>query len=324
MTEKPLQLADVSLSEKDIIEEKENSIMNKSFFSTDFNFGDLVERKNYLQVKLDKQEYYLQIHSKSIKKIFFLISDNKEDELEDNYLEYITCLIGEDEQDKQQLFSQNNNQMIQNVLEPSYYELLNKTKIYYIDIPNLYNKKRYKKIILKKNSLEKISSLLDMNIFNMSSYIEIIILTYNENDSLGEKFLFKAKLMGKLNHSKEDINKEKDNFTGIKQFNIDIDVVKKNNRNKLQILDLYFNNIWNTIEKENINDENLSFNGTPFEKNPSEEINNNNNINLLLPSSYNINNINNREMMNKNINKGELNDENSCVKNVCGNICNIF
>lgn len=326
MIDKPIQLTDISLSEKDIIQEKDNSIMNKSFFSTDFNFPALIEKKNYLQVKLEDQEYHLQLHSKSIKKLFSLISDNDQGELENNYLDYITCLIGDGDEllDKQQLLSPNGQQIIQNVLEPSYYELLNKTKIYYIDIPKLNNKTTFKKIILKNNSLEKISSLLNMNIFDMSNYIEIIILTYKENESLGEKFLLKAKLMGKLNNSLEDINKENEFFSGIKQMDIDIKVVEKCNKNRLQILDFYFDNVWNAIEKENINDENLSFSGTPFDKKSNEEIKNkdNNNINLDLPNSYNINNfvVNNRNSNNK----GDLRDENSCAKNVCGNICIIF
>ena len=325
MIDKPIQIEDISLSEKDIIQEKDNSIMNKSFFSTDFNFPDLVEKKNYLQVKLEDKEYHLELHSKSIQKIFALMSDKDRHDLEDNYLDYITCLISEgDELDKEQLLVQNNNnQIIQNVLEPSYYELLRKTKIYYIDIPRLNNKRTFKKIILKNNSLEKISSFLNMNIFDMSNYIEILILTFKENDSLGEKFLLRAKLMGKSGQIKEDINKENENFTGIKQFDTNINIVEKCKRNKLQNLDFYFNNVWNAIEKENLNDENLSFNGTPLAKNSSEDIkiqNNNNNIDL--PNSYNINN---SGVINKNKNKkGELREENSCAESVCANICVIF
>ena len=58
--------------------------------------------------------------------------------------------------------------MIQNLLEPSYYELLNKTKIYYVDIPKTnmnINNNMNKKLNLRKNSLEKIGSFLGLNIF---------------------------------------------------------------------------------------------------------------------------------------------------------------
>ena len=234
MIDKPLQISDMSLSEKDILQDKDNSIVNKSFYSTDFNFPDLVTKKNYLQVKLIPLEYHMQIHSKSIKKIFNLISNNDQTELEDNYLDYITCLIGEGEElDKQNLLAENGQQIMQNILDPSYYELLNKTKVFYIDIPkstdnmnmnininNIINKK----INLRKQSLEKIASFLGLNIFDMSDYIEIFILTYKEKDDdilLGERFLLRAKLMGKLSNSIEDIKLDNE-FNGIKKFDIDL------------------------------------------------------------------------------------------------------
>ena len=322
MIDKPLQIEDMSLSDKDIVQDKDNSVLNKSFFSTYFNFADLVERKNYLQIKIEPLEYHMPIKSKSIKKIFLLISNNDQGELEDNYLDYITCLIGGgDDIDKQQLITQNGNQVIQNVLEPSYYELLSKTKIYYIDIPQSNMNKMNKKITLRKNSLEKIASFLNLNIFDISDFIEIFILTYQENDSLGEKFLLKAKLMGKLSQSLEDINKENEIFMGTKQFNVDSTRVEKCNKNKLHFLEFYFNNVWNAIEKENLNDENLSFSETPIGK--EEEIknkNSNHNINYDLPNSNNINN-----SRNKNNNKnGEIKEENPCAENVCANICKIF
>ena len=112
MIDKPLPNTEMSLSEKDIIQDKDkdNSILNKSFFSTDFNFPDLIERKNFLQIKIESLEYLIPLKSKSIKKIFLLISNNDQGELEDNYLDYITCLIGGgDEIDKQQLITQNEN-----------------------------------------------------------------------------------------------------------------------------------------------------------------------------------------------------------------------
>ena len=326
MIDKPIQISDMSLSEKDIMQDKDNSIVNKSFYSTDFNFPDLVTKKNYLQIKLIPLEYHMQIHSKSIKKIFNLISNNDQTELEDNYLDYITCLIGEgDELDKQNLLGENGQQIMQNILDPSYYELLNKTKVFYIDIPKSIGLKNIinKKINLRKQSLEKIASFLGLNIFDMSDYIEIFILTYKEKDDdilLGERFLLRAKLMGKLSNSIEDIKLDNE-FNGIKKFDIDLKEAKKCSRNKLHFMDFYFNNVWNAIEKENLNDENLSFSATPFDKNSREDINNkNNNINIELPNSYNI-----HESKNRNENKnGEFKEDNTCAESVCANICNIF
>ena len=319
MIDKPIQLEDMSLSEKEIVQDKDNSVLNKSFFNEDFNFQDLVEKKNFFQIKIESQDYHLQLQPKSIKKIFILISNNDGGELEDNYLDYITCLIGgADELDKQQLLSSNSKQIVQNVLEPCYYELLNKTKIYYIDIPKL-NLNKKKKIILKNSSLAKIFSFLKTNIFEMSDYIEIFILTYQESESLGEKFLLRAKLLGKLSQNLDEIEEKNKNFTGIKMYNTDINIAERCDRNKLQFLDFYFNNVWNAIEKENVNDDNLSFSGTPFVKNSTDSIGNKiNNNNYDLPNSYNIN-------KGKNNNKnGDLKDETSCAESICGNICTIY
>ena len=324
MNDKHLNISDNSLSEKDIIQEKENSILNKSFFSTDFNFPDLVSKKNFLQIKLESLDFPIQLASKSIKKIFSLISDIKE-LLENNYLDYITCLIGEaNELDKQQLLNSNDNPNMHSMLEPAYYELLKKTKIYYINIPklnldNIINKR----IILKNSSLEKITSFLNMSVFDISDYIEISILSYQKKESLGEKFLLRAKLMGRLNHNNiEDIKNENDIFMGIKNFYTDIKESEKCNKNKLQFMDFYFNNVWNAIEKENIKDENLSFSETPYGKTLSIDINNKNNNNKKidnnLPNSYDIEK---SGIINKN---RELSDDNTCSKLVCGNICEIF
>jgi len=327
MFENPLNINDMSLSEKDIIQDKDNSVINKSFFSTDFNFPDLVEKKNYLQIKIENQEMYMQLHSKSIKKIFTLMSTTQ-GELEDNYLDYITCLIGGgDELDKQQLLAINSNQIVQNVLEPSYYELLSKTQIFYIGISKLNpNIKINKKITLKKNSLEKISKYLNMNIYDMCDYIEIYILSYQEKDSLGERFLLRAKIVGRLSQSLEDIEKEKEIFSGYRRFSVDIKGVQKCNKSKIHLMDFYFNNVWNAIERENVKDENLSYSQTPFGKNSNEDIDNKNNINnYYLPSSENINNINNIRFNNKDINKnGEIKNNNPCGENFCANICKIF
>ena len=320
--EKPLQIEELSLSDKDVINEKENSIMNKSFFSTDLNFPDLIDKKNYIQIKIESLEFHIQISSKSIRKIITLISNNK-NEIEDNYLDYITCLFGEGEDlDKNQLLPQDNNQLKQNILEPSYYELLRKTNIYYIDIPkkNSKNKNNNNKINLRKKSLEKITSFLNITIFDISDFIEIFILSYQENAFLGERLLLNAKLMGKMSQSLENINNENEEFNGVKEFKFDIIEIEKCKKQQLHFLDFYFNNVWNAIEKENLNDENLSFSGTPLDKNDKNK--KSNNINYDLPNSNNINESRNRDHENKN---GDLRKiENPCADNVCADMCKIF
>ena len=321
MIDKPIQMNDLSLSEKDIIQDKDNSILNKSFDNIDYNFPGLIDKKTFLQIKIEPLDYYLHLHPKSIRKILILISNNDKEELEDNYLDYITCLIGGvEELDRQQLLTPNK-QMVQNALDLAYYDLLKQTKIYYINIPKININNRFdKKITLRNNSLEKISSFLNVSIFDMSEYIELFILSYKEQDSLAERFLLRAKLMGRLNNSLDEIEKNNEPFLGIRNYNLDIKCPKKCVKNKLQLLDSYFNNVWSAIEKENLNDENISFSETPFREEIREK---NNNINLDLPNSNNI--INNYGNNSKNKRQpDDLREENSCAERVCGNMCKIF
>jgi hypothetical protein len=69
MNDNSINLAEMSLSYKDMNQDQENSILNKSFFSDDFNFQDLIDKKNYLQIKYGMLEFYIYVSSKSIKKI---------------------------------------------------------------------------------------------------------------------------------------------------------------------------------------------------------------------------------------------------------------
>lgn len=314
-----IQNVDISLSGKDIPQEEDNSILNKSILSTDFSFQELVDKKNYFQVKLESLEFHLYVNCKSIKKIFLMISDNNHETLENNYLDYITCLIGSDnELDKQNLLDSSPVD-IKPILEPIYYDLLNRTKILYIDIPNMSsNQKISRRIILKIDSFKKIASLLNTNIFDMSDYIEIFILSCLEKDSLDERTMLKNKLIAKFSHNLNN-NNEENYFLGVKILSIDMPLVNKCENNNLKMLDYYFNNVWNAIEKESLNEENLSFSGTPFRKNTNE---NKENINNDIPNSFDINK---SALRNKKKDKNEdLRIENACGNNVCDNICNIF
>jgi len=310
-----IQNVDISISAKDIPQDEDNSILNKSILSTDFSFQELVDKKHYFQIKLESLEFHLFVNCKSIKKIFLMISDNNHENLENNYLDYITCLIGSDnELDRQNLLN-SSPVNVKSILEPTYYELLNRTKILYIDIPNMSSKQRInRRIILKIDSFKKVASLLNATIFDMSDYMEIFILSCEEKAYLDERTILKNKLMGKFNHNM--INSDKENyFLGTKNLSTDIPLANKCENNNLKMLDYYFNNVWNAIDKENLEQDNLSFNGTPLKKKI-------NNINNDMPNSYDINK---SGLRNKKKDKNdELRVENSCGNNVCDNICNIF
>ena len=319
-----IQNVDISLSGKDIPQEDDNSILNKSILSTDFSFQELVDKKNYFQIKLESLEFHLYVNCKSIKKIFLMISDNNHETLENNYLDYITCLIGTDhELDKQNLLN-SSPVNVKSILEPTYYYLLNRTKILYIDIQNLSSKHKInKKIKLKIDSFKKVASLLNSNIFDMSDYIEIFILSSEDQEYFDERTMLKNKLIGKFSHN---LAHDKENyFSGVKTLSTEIPLANKCENNNLKMLDYYFNNVWNAIEKENLNEDNLSFSGTPLKKNSNggnENKNSINNINNDLPNSYDINK---SALRNKNKDKNEeIRVENACGNNVCDNVCNIF
>jgi hypothetical protein len=254
-----------------------------------------------------------------------MISDKNHETLENNYLDYITCLIGTDnELDKQNLLN-SSPVNVKSILEPTYYELLNRTKMLYIDFPNLNAKQKInKRIVLKINSFKKITSLLNTNIFDMSDYIEIFILSCEEKEYLDERTMLKNKLMGKFNQNLIDNNKE-NYFWGVKPLETEIPLANKCQNNNLKMLDYYFNNVWNAIEKENLNGDNLSFSGTPLRKNSNGSKGNKNSINNInndLPNSYDINK---SSLRNKKKDKNEeLRVENACGNNACDNICNIF
>ena len=253
-----------------------------------------------------------------MKKIISLISDNNQDLLENNYLDYITCLIvASDELDKQQLLAPNNiNANIQSILEPTFYELLKRTEIYYIDIiPKQESVRKKNKIILKSDSLKKIASFLNKDIFDISDFIVIEILSYQDKKSFNDRFLLREKFIGKFSHSSNE-----NIFMGKKNFPIEIQEAKKCERINLQIYDYYFINVWNAIENDNFNEDKLSFSGTTLEKFNNEEIGNRKNI---LPNS---NDINKSRENNRNRKK---NDEivignNDCAESFCGNLCKIF
>ena len=320
-----IQNVDTSMSGKDISQGEDNSILNKSILSTDFSFQELVDKKNYFQVKLESLEFHLFVNCKSIKKLFLMISDNNHETLENNYLDYITCLIGSDNELDKQNFINPSPVNIKSILEPTYYELLNRTKTLYIDLPNLISKQRIdRRIMINIDSFKKVASFLNTNIFEMSDYMEIFILTCEEKELLDERTMLKNKLIGKFSHNIINNDKE-NNFSGVKSLETEIPLANKCENNNLKMLDYYFNNVWNAIEKDNLYEDNLSFSGTPFRKNIKEDNENKNSINNInndIPNSYDINK---SALRNKEKDKNEdLRVENACGNNVCDNICNIF
>ena len=314
-----LHNSDVSLSDREIIQEKDNSIQNKSFYSTDLDFPDLVAKKEYFHIKIFEDEDKMDLSSKSIKKIFSLISGEGIKKLEDNYLDYITWIIDvENEIEKQELLTPNDKlDVIETNLEPSYFQLLSKTKIYYINIPKLNQLNQInKRIKLKDVSLGKISSFLGLNIFDISEFIEIFILSFQDKDILENKKSIKSKLLEKFNYQD---NKGIEDFNIIKKLDLEMKESLKCKKSKLNNFEEYFEKVWNEIEKKNNTSNNFSEEDISSKKSDEE---NKKDINYEIPNNYNINkNFNNN---NDTIPNMELREESGCAENICANVCSIF
>jgi len=321
MNDKLLHISDISLSERDIIQEKDNSIQNKSFNSTDLDFPNLVEKKEYFQIKIIFDENMVELPSKSIKKIFSLISGIGHEALEDNYLEYITWLIGGgNEIEKQQLLTLNGKaDNVETNLDPAYYQLLNKTKIYYINIPKM-NKlnKINERIKLKNYSLEKIASFLGLDIYDISDFIEICILSFQEKENLENKKTIESLLIEKFNNCGEN---EINELNLTKKFNLVLKESEKCRKSQLENLENYFEKVWNEIEKKSKIEENDN-NSRSKHSSDNEEEESKSEENYGIPNSCNINKNNNKKIdKNKNTDLGE---ENGYAENICENICNIY
>ena len=327
MNDKLNLISDISLSDREIAQEKDNSIQNKSFYSTDLDFPDLVSKKDYFQIKLFPDENTVDLTSKSIKKILTLISGDEKELLEENYLDYITWLIGVgDEIEKQQLLSPNGNAVNAEInLAPSDYQILSKTKIYYINIPKINEYDQInKRIKLKNNSVEKISSFLGLSIYDMSELIEICILSFKEKENLENKKSLKTKLIEKfnyeINNENKEIGKEKDNIT--KKFNLILKESEKCTKSKLKNFEEYFEKVWNKIDEKNNIEENNNKNYSLNSSDSENENESNKDKNYDIPNSFNINQNFNKSIEKKKI--VELRDENICGNNVCANLCQIF
>lgn len=319
MNENLVQISDMSLSDRDIVQDKDNSIQNKTFYSTDLDVTDLVAKKDYFQIKMIKDDYIFELSSKSIKNIFGMISGENHESLVENYLDYITWLIDTDNEfERQQLLTPNgkvDNPQIN--LEHSYYQLLTKTKIYYIDIPKLnVNEEINNRIKLKSYSLGKISSFLGLEIFDIRYFIEISILSFKEKEDLGNVKDIKSKLIDKFNNN---IPKELIDFNITKKFDLILPESEKCKKNKLQHFEDYFDKVWNEIEKKNLNEENNYNNSSELSSENEDKDNKENNIDI--PNSYNINQNIKYIGKDKDI---EIRKENACGENICSNICNIF
>ena len=322
---------DINFSnEKEInLSKDNNSLFIKSIEETEFSFTELIKNKILVSINFNNNNnkdnntnLFVQIKNKSIFKIFNLLTDIKSGEnIENNLTDYITCTILEEDNS----YNKEITEYSMAVLDTPYKKLLDQTKTYKINIKssnineikkdllnyNLYNNK----IDINSISIQKICKFLNKAIYDISDYINIIVLYNDDNDY--DNDIIKKKLIDKYDKIGQNVY-----FMGKKNFLIDVNIPIKNSKNSLIRINSLFNNVLNKID----NIENNS-----FSDNNSEDNKNNNDKNLNTNSKkfdeiiikseiYNRNNKDNNNVY-------QITDDNDkkggCKKEFCPN-CYIF
>ena len=255
-------------NEKDMISkddlDKSNSLAIKSLDATAFDFIELLKDKFFLLVTSKKTNNAINIRNNSILKIFELFCDkNNKENIETNLLNYITCIINEGEDLGTQNYA-NENSVGVCVLDAPYVELLKQTKNYkinfnikgikenpYEDIKKnlLLYEEQNNKINIKANSLKKICKFLGKSIFDISDYINVLVLYLNEEEI--NKAFIQKKIIDKYNSK----SGENFYFNGIKKFETKLILPEKNKKNSIYKLNSLFDKILNKMDNvENISD----------------------------------------------------------------------
>ena len=253
--------------EKDLISkdefEKSNSFARKSVNET-VNFIEFLEEKFFLIVNLKKSNESLQMRNKSILKIFELFNHkNNKDSFEEILLEHITCIIT-DKDDYDTINHGNENSIGNEILDGRYVELLNQTKIYKISFTKkgignsvidnmkknllIYEEEQKNKLSVKSSSIKKICKLLGKTIFDMSDYINVLLVYLNEDEI--NKIFIENKILDKYNKIDEKIN-----FEGIKKYETELIIPDKNKKIEINKYSDIFEKVLNRIDNmENLSD----------------------------------------------------------------------
>ena len=307
--------------------EKSNSLFIKSLEDGVINFVDLLSDKLLLSIKFSKNNDIYQITNKSLFKIFNLFcNDNIGENIESLLSEYITFNILDENDD----FMINNQDNSISMLDAPFIKLLEQTKNYIINITSINIEKNIKlnletkniKINIKSNSINQICKFLGKTIYEISDYINILILYLNDDDI--NKATIQSKIIDK--YSKTGHNTF---FMGKKLYKFDLKIPTKNDKNTLFRFDDLFENILNKID----NIENNSSEDNQEENNINKNINNNIDIDFefeahkkYIEQKIKINRVNYDEN-DENDDKNEINDNMktkcNCQKDICS-LCNIF
>ena len=316
---------DLSISKDSV--EKSNSLVIKSLDEGAFNFVDLIKDKLVLLITT-KNKINVQISNKSIFKIFNILCDKDKGEYIENFLsDYITCSITEENNSYKDDFILNNQENSLGILDTPYIKLLEQTQDYKISINSttnssmdeikqkLLNYEDQKNIInIKSTSMGKICKYLNKSIYDISDYINILVLYLNNQDDFNI-YTIKSKIIDK--YSQSGLNAY---FMGKKLFESNVKVPLKNEKSPLFKFDDLFENILNKIE----NIENNS--SDDFDEIKDKNNTDNNNDKLDTPKKF----IEQKIKINKvnyDDNEDEINNNSknkcNCQKDICS-FCNIY
>ena len=287
---------------------------------------DAIEKNNKNIILFKSTNDTLKISSKSIKKIFSLMTNDLE-KLSDIYLDHVTINIF-DFVPNQNTAQSNNDKMtnskIENMeLDVKYKTVLDKTTIFSINLGNNISTENNLKsnIRIERKSLQKIFTYLNESIIGMSDYINLIILyLQKENQSDLAKLVIEQKILGK--YYKEP--KKLDSVEIKKDLNNYINIPVKNRSQNIYSFDMLFNKVLDYIDDY---DKESSF---------SDNINNiiipRKNINDDLIQTANVcfveegiltdgrTSPESRKRNNSNIHT----NQDICNKDLCNGMCNIF
>ena len=238
---------DLSISKES--EEKSNSLYIKSL--SDSNIMDLLKDKFFLLITICKNKNIINVSNKSIFKIMKLFS---EENYENILSDYITFNVLDDNISYKEEFALNNQENSIGILDAPFVKLLEQTQNYKINITSvpinpldeikkeLSNYESHKnKININSASIKKICKYLNKSIYDISDYINILILYLDRNDL--NKATIQSTIIDK--YSKSGINEY---FMGKKNYNINLEIPLKIDKIQLFKYDDLFENVLNKID----------------------------------------------------------------------------
>lgn len=314
---------DLSISKES--EEKSNSLYIKSL--SDSNIMDLLKDKFFLLITICKNKNIINVSNKSIFKIMKLFS---EENYENILSDYITFNVLDDNISYKEEFALNNQENSIGILDAPFVKLLEQTQNYKINITSvpinpldeikkeLSNYESQKnKININSASIKKICKYLNKSIYDISDYINILILYLDRNDL--NKATIQSTIIDK--YSKSGINEY---FMGKKNYNINLEIPLKIDKIQLFKYDDLFENVLNKIDNiENNSSEEI------FEEKKDKIINNEDILETpkkFIEQKIKINKLkydDDKDDIDNNENDNNVQNKCNCQKDVCS-FCTIF